>query len=138
MPLSFFDMLHQICYYKSDLNFEDDEVYKAYDIYMINRYLSMIDVFVPFVFEVNKATLDKPTHYLFFKNIIPKGRYDFNYIKKIKDEELNERKLFLCKYYEIGMKEASIYYKMLTEGQVNSIIDIYKYGRNGKSIDGAD
>jgi hypothetical protein len=135
MSLNFFDMLAQICYIKSDIDFDDPEIYKAYDIYMINRYLSMVDAFIPFVFSANKAILDKPSHYRFFKSVIKQGRYDFNYLKKVKDEETEEVKKFLCKYYEIGMKEACEYFRMLSRDKIDMIINIYKYGKNGKQVD---
>jgi hypothetical protein len=95
----------------------------------------MVDLFIPFVFDANKAVLDKPSHYRFFKNVIKKGKYDFNYLKKVKDEETEEIKKFLCKYYEIGMKEACEYLRILSKEQVDTIIGIYKYGKNGKRVD---
>ena len=57
--MNIFQMLDEICDYKTDLDFDDPEINKAYDIYMINRYLSMVEMLVPVVVLINRPGMDK-------------------------------------------------------------------------------
>jgi len=132
--LNFFDMLREITEHKSCLDFDDPEIIKAYDIYMINRYLSMLEMFVPFVQDLNRSGVSKRVHYLFFKSLIPKGRYRFNYIKKSKDPDRMKKVKCVAKYFEVGYREAQMYIDQLPPEKVKEIIKMYSYGKNGKQI----
>lgn len=134
MALTLFDMLNEICEYKSELNFDDPEVNKAYDIYMINRYLSMIEFLVPVVVCVNKPGMEKADHYNFLRNIIPTNRYKFNYLKKSIDDK-NEIKIkCLCNFFEIGGREAKMYLTLLKPAQIEKLKKSFVYGKNGNSF----
>jgi hypothetical protein len=133
MALNFFDMIKEICYHKSNLDFDNPEIYSAYNVYMINRYLSMVEMFVPFVMMVNNSKISKKDHYEFFKNLIPKRYYDFDYIKKEIDKDLELKIKCVCEYFEIGKREAEIYLKdFINDKEIEKIMEIYKYGKNGK------
>ena len=133
MPLTFFNMLDEICTYKSDLDFDDPEIDKAYNIYMINRYLSMIEYFIQFVHLMNHAGVEKRDHYQFFKSIIPKNEYRFPYIKKEEDIDNEEAIKYLCPFFDIGIKEAKMYIPLLKKEHITELKKIYAYGKNGKS-----
>ena len=47
---------------------------KSYNNYMVNRFLSMNTHQLPFVNELQKYTLDTKTHYLFFSQLLPRGK----------------------------------------------------------------
>ena len=132
--MNIFQMLDEICDYKTDLDFDDPEINKAYDIYMINRYLSMVEMLVPVVVLINRPGMDKRDHYNFLRNVIPKSRYKFNYIKKNVDDtdELNLK--CLCKIFEIGMTEAKMYLPLLKKEQLAALRGIFAYGKSGKKI----
>lgn len=134
MALTLFDILNEICESKKDLDFDDPEIFKIYDIYMINRYLSMIEIFVPIVQCVNYGSVEKRDHYNFLRNIIPSNRYRFNYIKKDKDEKLETILKCLCKYFEIGMREAKMYMELLKKEHIEELKIKYSYGKNGKKL----
>ena len=134
MPFGLFDILNEICEYKSDLDFDDFEIYKAYDIYMINRYLSMIEFLIPIVNYVNRTGIEKKDHYNFLRSMIPKNRYKFSYIKKNVDNDINTNVNYLCNFFEIGNREAKMYIDMLKTKHFNYLKTIYTYGKNGKNI----
>ena len=129
--MNIFDYLKSMTENKDDLDFSNDEVSKGYQPYMINRYISMIDVFAEFVNEINKYDLPKDIHYNIYKSILPKRKLFFPYIKKSKDLDLEEKK-YIAKYFEIGLKEAEEHIKILSEEQIHEILNIYVYGKNKK------
>ncbi|MFW6219550.1 MAG: hypothetical protein ACOC33_01650 [bacterium] len=129
--MTIFDFLKSITETKDELDFSNDEISKGYQPYMINRYISMIDVFVEFVNELNKYDLPKEIHYKAYKSILPKRKLFFPYIKKSKDLDLEEKK-YIAKYFEVGLKEAEEYINILSEDEINEILKIYVYGKNNK------
>lgn len=131
MALNIFDMLNEVCEYKSDLDFDNPEINKAYDIYMINKYLSSIDVFVPVIDAVNRTGIDKKTHYEFLRCMIRKSKYHFNFIKKTENDFYNENIQYLCRYFEIGVREAKMYIEHLKPKQLEELRSLYSYGKNG-------
>ena len=132
---TFFDMLNEITNFKGDLDFTDPDVLKNYDEYMINRYLSSLDVLVPFVNDVNLYPVPKATHYALFRDMIPKGNYSFDYVRKSKKDDQKEEMLqCLCKYYEIGLREAEMYFQILTGDQLRTIATELSYGKDGKNL----
>ena len=132
--MTLFDCLAEITYYKSDLDFDLEEVDNAYEIYMINRYLSMIELFIPFIQMINIYDIDKRSHYNFLKDIIPKGMYQYNYVKRLVEKNIDTEIDYLCRYYEIGKREALQYIELMKPEQIKRIMDVYKYGQDGRRI----
>ncbi|MFA5484926.1 MAG: hypothetical protein WC260_01630 [Candidatus Pacearchaeota archaeon] len=129
--MNIFDYLNGMTEDKEELDFSNDEVSKGYRPYMINRYVSMIDVFSEFVNELNKYDLPKETHYNIYKSILPKRKLFFPYIKKTKDLNLEEKK-YIANYFEVGLREAEQYINILSEDEIKEILKIYVYGTNSK------
>lgn len=126
-----FFFLKEITVKKEGLDFTDDEVRKGYSPYIINRFVSMAEMFLPMVNDLNKYNLPKEIHYAFMVNTLPKRTQYFKYLKK-KKEPKDEYKKYIMKYFEVGKREADMYMELLTEKQIKDIIEIYKYGKNKK------
>jgi hypothetical protein len=109
----------------TQIDFDNDEIQSSYDVYQMNRWISMCEIYVPFVNQVNKYKIDKDVHFEYFNSIIPKRKQFFSYIKKEKEYNLDALK-YIAQYYEIGLKEAEIYYSMLNQEDIDKIINIYK------------
>jgi len=126
-----FKFLDAITYTKEDLNFDDPQIAKAYDPYMINRWLSMVDIYLAFVNDtVNKYDMDKVSHFQFLKSSLPKQKVArWNYIKKKKDITLQEKR-YVADYFEIGLNEAELYTNMMPDETIKKFLSIYTYGRN--------
>ena len=118
---------------KKELDFTNYDIYKNYSIYMINRFVSMVECFIPFINEVNKYTMTKQSHYNLLKSILPKQKIYFKYMGKKKDLSLRDKK-YIATYFEIGLKEAENYINLLSEDIIKEILKMYKYGRN-KTVD---
>lgn len=97
---------------------EDDS--KEYKNYMINRYVSMCDLYVPLVNEINRYDVPEKINYEYYVCIIPKRKQYFNYIKKGKDDFKTSR-INIQRYFGIGSREANEYLKILSEDQIDQI-----------------
>ncbi|MEM4261038.1 MAG: hypothetical protein QXG00_07390 [Candidatus Woesearchaeota archaeon] len=131
--MELFDHLNNLTQFKKEADFSNDEVKKSYDKYMINRWISMVDFFIPIVNEINKYDISEKDHYNFYLSALPKRKYFFNYIKKKKDIN-NDEKRYLAHYFNVGKKEAEIYINILEEDEIQEILNIYRYNKN-KMID---
>lgn len=120
--LTIFDHLKNLTVYKKDLNIND---MSSYDPYMINRFVSMKHIFLPFVEIINRySNLKKKVHYDYYKSILPKRNIYFQYIKKGKEYNKTEKE-FVAKYFQVGMKDAEEYINILTKSQIDEIINKY-------------
>lgn len=130
-----FKFLDAITYTKEDLNFDDPQISKDYEPYMINRWLSMVEIYLVFVNDtVNRYEMDKVSHFQFLKSSLPKQKVvRWDYIKKKKDLNIQEKK-YIADYFEIGLKEAELYINMMEPKIIEKFLSIYTYGRN-KTVD---
>ena len=118
-----FDYLNNICVDKVPIT-EDD---KGYSPFMINRFVSMSNIFIPIVNEINKYQIPKEIHFNYMASVLPKRKQFFKYMKKKKeDKNFDNNILCLCRYNEIGRKEAENYLNVLSKEQIEEIADMYK------------
>jgi hypothetical protein len=127
--MELFDYLNAMTEKKEELDFNNPEISSKYQPYMINRFVSMSEVFLPFVNEINKYQVPKEIHYKYLFSILPKRKQFFKYIKSTKDLSLQEKKI-LANYFNIGMKEAEEYIQILDDSQIKEILEIYRCGKN--------
>jgi hypothetical protein len=118
-----------------DLDFDNEEVRKDYNKYMINRYISMVDLYLPLVNEINKYDVPKETHYRYYQTALPKRKQYFKYLNKAKDLSDTDKQL-ISKYFEVGTNDAETYINILTEDQIQEILDIFKYGKGKGKLAG--
>lgn len=130
--MELFDYLKALTESKEELDFDNDEVRKGYSPYMINKFVSMVEIFIPLVNEINMYEVPKETHFQYFATTLPKRKQYFKYLKKSKDLSEDD-KLLLANHFQIGKKDAEKYIQMLDEKELQEIIDIYAYGKNGKA-----
>ncbi|MFW6130574.1 MAG: hypothetical protein ACOC56_05255 [Atribacterota bacterium] len=131
--MELFDYLRALTNENKELDFNNDEIRKGYNPYIINRFVSMSEVFVPVVNEINEHEVPKDVHYRFMFSILPKRKQYFKYIKKNKDLSLKEKKV-IAHYFEVGLKEAEEYIRIMQSEQIQEVLEIYRSGKN-KIID---
>jgi len=125
-----FDYLKALTERNEFLDFDNEEVSKDYQPFMINRFVSMAEVFTQVVNEINRySDIPKETHFRYLFSVLPKRRQFFKYIKKKKDLTQDE-KLIIAHYFEVGLTDAERYIQMLDENQIKEILDIHRYGKN--------
>lgn len=123
--MNLFDHLNNITLHKKEFDDNNQEVKTSYLPFLINRFISMTEVYIPIVNEINKyPDVPKATHYRYYKQIIPKRKQFFPYIKKPKDFNIEEKEC-ICEYFECSLKDADRYIDTLSEEQIKRIIRIY-------------
>jgi len=132
--ITIYDILNAMTYENKDLDFTDVGVKKAYDQYMVNRWLSMSEGLV-FVAELLNTThnLTDEQHFDLLKSILPNEKFYFKYIKRKKDVNLKEKR-YIAHYFEIGIHDAEEYINHMTQDEIDDILNKYKYGHNQNVI----
>lgn len=126
--MQLFDYLNAMTYEKKELDFTNKEVERNYNSFIINRFVSMSEVYVPLVNEANRFDIPKASHFRFFSSVLPKKKHYFKYIKKAKEYNIEEKKL-IAEYFEVGLRDAERYIEMLSKEDLDSILKIYDYGK---------
>jgi hypothetical protein len=133
--MKLFDYLNEIMWSKSELDFNDCEINKEYNIYIINSFLSMIEIYLPLINMVNMNPMpSKKDHYNFLRFSLPKQRHKIVYIKKTKEDDEETTKL-IAEYYEVSIREAKLYKTLMKQDNINNIVNIYKDGKSDSKTD---
>lgn len=125
--LTLFDFINGMMQDKKEFDFSNPEVLSAYEPFWINRWLSMCDMFLPFIAQLNLVELPKETHYNFLKNILPKKKVYLKYIKKPKDLSAEQMKV-VAKHFKTNQKNAEVIIQIISEDELTKIINIYQEG----------
>lgn len=117
--IGLFDVLNMIEGQKLPWDKLPDEYKKAYSQFMINRFVSSQELYVPIVAELACMQLTDEQHYLILCNTVAGNRkHWFNYkaYKKEKVEKDLDLLIFaICKEWELGRREAKMYINNLEE-----------------------
>lgn len=89
---------------------------KTYNNYMVNRFLSMNPHQLPVVNELQKYNIPQNVHYMFYSQVLPRGKQFNKYIKKTKEVKYEDWLIdIVVKHYNVSIAEAEeylhIYYK---------------------------
>jgi hypothetical protein len=122
-----FDHIKNLTYKKVEYNEDNEMQVKSYPPYMINRMFSMSKFHIFDVNKVNRMNIDisPEQNYNYYFYLLPK-RSIYNKYISIKNGSMSEELECICKYYQVGKKEAMEYCKLLTEAQRKEIISKYK------------
>lgn len=114
-----FDILNDIKIHKKGNLLDIPEYERAFDKFMIMRFLSMNDDICEIINYVNdfQDILSKKQLYKLLVEIVPVTRSYDAYIKSDK-EEIQESTTLVSTYYECSIKEANEYIKLMGEAWV--------------------
>lgn len=109
---------------------------KSYNNYMVNRFLSMNPHQLPFVNELQKYNLDTKTHYLFFSQILPRGKQFNKYVKKTKEVKYEEWMVdIIVRHFNVSIFEAEEYLEIYYNQNKSSLRMLCEsYGIDSKRI----
>ena len=128
-----FDWLNHISYLKTEVDQFSDQDWDKFNSYMIHRFISMYGPYSSLVNELQLLNpLDKKAVYLCYKNILPKKKTFFKYIKsKIKqpDKDLVSA---LTDYFKFSEREAKEALSFLDKEYVIEILQ--SLGKEEKEI----
>ena len=136
-PKTIFSVLADVSYKKVDSDTYTEGDWKAYNSYMVNKWLSMNSNVTEIINFIQKYySLDKKIHYKMLSDILPKQKLFSKYIKGNKVDKFNpELVTLIAKHYEVSKKEAKVYidlYKHTSSG-LNSLTEIVEqYGKTKK------
>ncbi len=120
--MKLFDHIDNVTLKKNDLT--EDEM-KTYSPYMMNRFISMIDMYLPIINQLNQYDLPKDTHNTFLKSFLPKRKQYIKYISSKKDNKSYDLEC-LEKYFEVGRRDAEHFLSILSDEQLKEITDKFK------------
>jgi hypothetical protein len=109
---------------------------KSFTVYMVNKFISMNPDYTDVVNKFQKYTkdLDPSTVFNFYYNFLPKQKSYFRYIKGDKPEINKDILGIICLYYECSEKTASEYIDLLTNEELNTILNKYGFDNLTPSI----
>jgi hypothetical protein len=134
-----FNILGDLTYKKSASSTYTEGDWKAYNTYMVNRWLSMNPDVTEIINFIQKYySLDKKIHYKMLSDILPKQKIFSKYIKGKKVDKFNpELVTIISDHYEVSKKEAKVYidlYKHTNEGTLSLNRILKMYGKTEKEI----
>ena len=134
-----FSILADVTSKKTNPNSYTEGDWKAYNSYMLNKWLSMNPNVSEIINFIQKYySLDKTIHYKLLSDILPKQKLFSKYIKGKKMDKYNpELVTIVSKHYEISKREAKLYidlFRDTTDG-TNSLTGVLElYGKTQKEI----
>jgi hypothetical protein len=120
-------------------NLEESER-KTYSQYMVNRVLSMNPAYIEIVNEFQSfyEYTNNRDSYLFYSQLLPKGKQFNKYIKSSKKSNFDPWIIgCIAKYYDVSYEESKYYFDllMLTDEGKNNLKEILEfYGTDSKII----
>jgi len=125
--LSIFEHLNNLTTGKVAWDEGNDEQTKGYSPYIVSRWISMCEFYIPVVEAMNRYNIPKDVHYNYFLDSLPKRKQYFKYHKKPKSEDMSaEDKGYLYDYFEIGPRQLGEYLEIIPDEEISSILSMYK------------
>ncbi len=112
-----------------------EEEQKKFSPFMVNRYLSMNNDFLPIVNHFQRLTIEVMPHsavYKFYCSLLPNKKTYLRYLSG-KKTKVNEKVVpFIQEYFEVSKIQAGEYYNLMTNVELKSLLT--KYGKTEKEI----
>ncbi len=110
---------------------------KKFSPFMVNRYLSMNNDFLPIVNHFQKLTIEimpPSAVYRFYCSLLPKKKTYLKYLSGKKNKTNEKVVPFIQEYFEVSKLQASEYYNLMTTVDIKFLVK--KYGKTDKEIKG--
>ena len=116
-------------------DFTEDEQ-KKFSPFIINRWLSMDKDFIEIVNVFQKyaiGTLEPREVYMWYRDVLPKGKRFNRYIKGKKDKKFNTELIdIMVTHFECSKSQVKDYLDLIAKDELIEILE--KYGMNEKTI----
>ena len=112
-----------------------EEEQKKFSPFMVNRYLSMNNDYLPIVNHFQKLTIEVMPHksvYQFYCNLFQKKKTFLRYLSGKKGKTNDAVVPFIMKYFEVSKSQASEYYTLMSKEDLISLVK--KFGKSDKEI----
>jgi hypothetical protein len=130
--LNLFNWLEEITFSKRPWDSFTDEDKEAFNVYMIHRFVSMDSTYIEVVNMIQRYPNASRKHvYNFYCDVLPKKKAFFRYIKS-KNKWDNEMLNKVADYYKISVREAKECISVLTDENLNKILNVGTSSTNKK------
>ena len=133
--MNLFKWISELFVGKRDWETCSDADKKTFSPFMVIRYLSMSEDFLPLVNHMQNYCIQDMPHkavYQFWCGVLPKKKTYLKYIKGKKDKFNKEIIDYLVEYFEVSRLQASEYRGLIPKE--NLIYMLKEYGKNDKEI----
>ena len=133
--MNLFSWINELFVGKRDWDSFSDADKKKFSPFMVNRYLSMSEDFIPFVNHFQKYTIEVMPHksvYQFYCSLLPKKKTYLKYLSGKKEKTNDKVVPYIMKYFEVSKKEATDYYDIMEK--INLKLLLKKFGKSDKEI----
>ena len=133
--MNLFKWISELFVGKGDWDTFSDADKKTFSPFMVIRYLSMSEDFLPLVNHMQNYCIQDMPHkavYQFWCGVLPKKKTYLKYIKGKKDKYNKEVIDYLVDYFEVSRLQASDYRDLIPKE--NLIHMLKEYGKNDKEI----
>lgn len=122
--MNLFDWIKEITYNKRSWNSFTDEDKSEFNLFMINRFLSMNPNNIDVINLIQRyPTCSNKVVYKYYCDLLPKKKSFFKYIKtSIKWEKETVDKI--SEYYKCSTREAKEYINILNDNQIKDILNV--------------
>ena len=126
--------LNEITLYKTPVEEISEESWEKWNSYMINRYVSMDIRYIELVNYIQTIPYDnKKQLYQIYREMIPKAKTFFKYLKTNKRKKNMEVIDYIAEYFECSLGEAEEYLDILRETGARRVL--YDMGVTDKEAD---
>jgi hypothetical protein len=108
------------------------EEQKTYNQFIINLFLSMIPEYIEIINQVQLTQVSDKHHYNFFKQILPKRKPWFKWVKGKKKTYSNKVIDIISDYYQVGRKDILDSLEIMDEKLIKNVLS--KAGIQDKEI----
>jgi hypothetical protein len=135
MSAPIFNILKRINTSKEDWDLIPENERKAFNPWLIHRFLSMNPDYIEVVNIVQKYQyLTDKQVYTIYKNLIPKRNVFLKYIKGKKDKTSAEDIKYLADYFECSTREIKEYIDIVPKEELANILDNFKVTTSKKKV----
>lgn len=130
--MNLFNWLEEITFSKRPWDSFTDEDKEAFNTFMIHRFVSMDSTYIEVVNMIQRYPNASRKHvYNFYCDVLPKKKAFFRYIKS-KNKWDNEMLNKVADYYKISIREAKECISVLTDDNLNKILNLGQSSTNKK------
>jgi len=130
--MNIFDWLNEISYNKRDWNEFTPEQQSTFDPYMIHRFISMKQDYVELVSDLQQSIGSLPNKYIYnlWRNIIPKRKTYFRYIKSKRSLPNDKLLIILANHWRVSKREIKDNYHLISKDYIGHLL--YEIGIDGR------
>ena len=134
--MTIIDWINQLLVNKKHWNDFTEDEQKKFSPYIINRWLSVDKDFIEIVNVFQKyaiGTLEPREVYMWYRDVLPKGKRFNRYIKGKKDKKFNTELIdIMVTHFECSKSQVKDYLDLIAKDELIEILE--KYGMNEKTI----